>query len=235
MSVRTDGESRLLGSGKAGPGLMDSSVGLKLVMATTGTVLFGFVTVHMLGNLTAYLGAPAMNEYAEFLRSMAHGAGIWVFRAVLLTSVILHGWAATVLTLANRAARPVGYRAQRFQAATWASRTMRWTGVLLALFIVFHILHLTTGQVHPDFVRNGAYHNFVTGFQVWQVSAFYLLAQLCLGFHLWHGVWSLTQTLGLAHPRYNVLRRRIAYGFAILVAGVNLTFPIAVLTHVIHL
>lgn len=234
MSVRSMDRPRLLASGKAGPGLLDSSVGLKLVMAGTGLVLFGFVTVHMLGNLQAYLGRPVLNAYAETLQHLLHGAGIWIFRAVLLTAVILHGWSATVLTLANRAARPKGYRAQHFQASTWSSRTMRWSGVILGTFIVYHILHLTTGQAHPDFVKGDAYHNFVTGFRVPLAAGFYVLAQLCLGLHLWHGVWSLTQTLGLSHPRYHALRRRIAYAFAILVAGVNISFPLAVLAGVIH-
>jgi succinate dehydrogenase / fumarate reductase, cytochrome b subunit len=213
---------------------LDTSVGRKVVMAVTGTVLWGFVTVHMVGNLQAYLGALAMNHYAEFLQGMLHGGGIWIFRALLLTAVGLHGWAALSLTLSNQAARPVGYRAQTFQASTWASRTMRWTGVTLGVFIIYHLLHLTTGQAHPSFIRGDAYHNFVSGFQVPAASAFYVLAQLCLGFHLWHGVWSLTQTFGLAHPRYDRLRRGLAYGFAVLVAGVNISYPIAVLAGIIH-
>ena len=222
-------------AGKAEPGFLESSVGKKVVMAVTGIVLFGFVTVHMLGNLQAYMGAEPMNEYAAFLQGMVHGAGIWIARAVLLGSAIAHTWAAVSLTLANRAARPVGYRLKQAQAATWASRSMRWTGVILAVFIVYHLLHLTTGQLHPDFVEHDAYHNFVTGFQAPLASAFYIVAQVCLGFHLWHGVWSLTQTLGFAHPRYNAARRSFALGMAVLVAGVNISFPVAVLTGLIHL
>jgi len=207
------------------PGFLDSSVGRKVVMAVTGIILFGFVTVHMLGNLQAYMGATPFNHYAEFLQGMIHGAGIWVFRAVLLVSVLLHAWAALSLTLANRAARPVGYR---------ATRTMRWTGSLLGIFIIYHILHFTTGTVHPDFIRGNAYHNFVTGLRVPATAAFYIVAQACLGFHMWHGVWSLTQTLGWSHPRYDLLRRRFAMVMAVLVAGVNISFPVAVLTGLIH-
>jgi succinate dehydrogenase / fumarate reductase cytochrome b subunit len=225
----------LAGAAKAEPGFLDSSVGKKVVMAVTGIALFGFVTVHMLGNLTAYMGAEPMNHYAEFLQTMVHGMGIWVFRAVMLTAVLLHGWAALSLTLANRAARPVGYRAQQLQAATWASRTMRWSGVILGLFIIYHLLHLTTGQVHPDFIKGNAYHNFVTGFQQPLAAGFYILAQVCLGFHLWHGIWSLTQTLGFAHPRYDVCRRRFAMVMAVVIAGVNISYPIAVLAGLIHL
>jgi succinate dehydrogenase / fumarate reductase, cytochrome b subunit len=223
-----------LAAGKAAAPFLDTSVGKKLVMAVTGTILFGFVTVHMLGNLQAYMGREPMNAYAAFLKGSLHGGGIWLFRGVLLTAAILHIWNALTLTLSNMAARPVAYRSQMHQASTWASRTMPWTGVVLAVFIVFHLLHFTTGQVHPDFIPGDAYHNFVTGFQVPVVSAFYVLAQLCLGFHMWHGVWSLTQTFGLAHPRYERLRRWIAYAASILVAGVNISFPIAVLTGIIH-
>lgn len=227
-------EPNVLTTGKGTAEFLDTSIGKKVVMAVTGTILFSFVTVHMLGNLQAYLGAQAMNHYAEFLKGMLHGGGIWVFRAVLLTAVGFHAWAALSLTLANQAARPVGYRAQAFQASTWASRTMRWTGVTLGLFIVYHLLHLTTGQAHPSFVAGDAYRNFVTGFQVPAASVFYIVAQLCLGFHLWHGVWSLTQTLGFSHPRYDTCRRRFAYGVAVLVAGVNISYPIAVLAGIIH-
>ena len=218
----------------AAPGFLDSSVGKKVVMAVTGIVLFGFVTVHMLGHLTAYMGRPAMNEYAELLQTLVHGKGIWVFRLVMVTAVGLHAWAALALTLANHAARPVGYRAQQLQAATLASRTMRYSGVFLGIFIIYHLLHFTTGTVHPDFIRGDAYHNFVTGLAVPWTAGFYILAQVCLGFHMWHGVWSLTQTLGWAHPRYNRLRHGFAYTMAILVAGVNISYPVAVLTGIIH-
>jgi succinate dehydrogenase / fumarate reductase cytochrome b subunit len=227
-------QPNVLTAGKSAAPFLDTSVGRKVVMAATGTILFGFVTVHMLGNLQAYMGAETMNHYAAFLKGMLHGGGIWVFRAVLLTAVVLHGWAALSLTLSNQAARPVGYRTQTFQASTFASRTMRWTGVALGLFIIYHLSHLTTGQAHPNFIPGDAYHNFVTGFQVPAASAVYIVAQVCLGFHLWHGVWSLTQTFGLAHPRYDQLRRCFAYTVAILVAGVNISYPIAVLTGIIH-
>ena len=223
----------MAGAAKAEPGFLDSSVGKKVLMAVTGIILFGFVTVHMLGNMTSYMGAEPMNHYAEFLQGMVHGKGIWVFRIVLLAAVLLHAWAALMLTLANNAARPVGYREKQSQAATLASRTMRYSGVILGLFIIYHILHLTTGTLHPDFIKGNAYHNFVAGFQVPLAAAFYIVAQLCLGLHLWHGVWSLTQTLGWAHPRYNTCRRTIAMVMAVVVAGVNISYPIAVYTGLI--
>jgi len=227
-------EISLARSVQASPSFLASSVGRKVVMAVSGIILFGFVTVHMIGNLQVYMGAVPLNHYADFLQHMVHGAGIWVFRAVMLTAAGLHAWAAITLYFENLKARPMGYRAQQLEAASWASRTMPWTGLVLLAFIIFHILHFTTGTVHPDFVKGNAYHNFVTGLQVPLVAVFYIVAQLCLGFHMWHGVWSLTQNLGWSHPRYNLLRRRFAMVMAVLVAGVNISYPVAVLTGLIH-
>ena len=227
-------EQSIAGAEARGHGFMASSVGRKVIMAATGIVLFGFVTVHMIGNTQAYMGAEPFNHYAEFLKTMVHGAGIWIFRAVLLTAVGLHIWAATTLTLDNQAARPVGYRAQQSVASTWASRTMRWSGVILAAFIIYHLLHLTTGTVHPSFDHANPYANFVSVFKVPAAAGFYIVAQLCLGLHMWHGVWSVTQSLGLSHPRYDSLRRNFATGLTLLVVGVNISYPIAVLTGFIH-
>ncbi|NTW86062.1 MAG: succinate dehydrogenase cytochrome b subunit [Holophagaceae bacterium] len=227
-------EQSIAGAEARGHGFLASSVGRKIVMAASGIVLFGFVTVHMIGNTQAYMGAETFNGYAKFLHSMLHGGGIWIFRAVLLLATGLHVWSATTLTLDNLAARPVGYRAQQSVASTWASRTMRWSGVLLAAFIVFHLMHLTTGQAHPAFDHANPYANFVSGFKVPATAAFYIVAQLCLGLHMWHGVWSFTQTLGLSHPRYESLRRNFATGLTLLVVGVNISYPVAVITGFIH-
>ena len=232
-------EQSLAGAEARGHGFLASSVGRKVIMAATGVVLFGFVTVHMIGNTQAYMGAKSLNGYAEFLHSMLHGAGIWIFRGVLLAASGLHAWAAISLTLDNQAARPVGYRETQSVASTWSSRTMRWSGFILVVFIVYHLLHLTTGQLHPAFkAPQGheyfAYDNFVSAFKVPAVAGFYVVAQLCLGLHMWHGVWSFTQTLGLSHPRYDGLRRNFATGLTLLVVGVNISYPIAVLTGCIH-
>jgi succinate dehydrogenase / fumarate reductase cytochrome b subunit len=227
-------EQSIAGAEARGHGFMASSVGRKVVMAATGIVLFGFVTVHMIGNTQAFMGAETFNGYAKFLHSMLHGGGIWIFRAVLLAATGLHIWSAVSLTLDNRAARPVGYREQQAIASTWASRTMRWSGVILAAFIVYHLMHLTIGNAHPNFDHTNPYANFVNGFKVPAAAGFYIVAQLCLGLHMWHGVWSVTQSLGLAHPRYDGLRRSFATGLTILVVGVNISYPIAVLTGFIH-
>jgi succinate dehydrogenase / fumarate reductase, cytochrome b subunit len=213
---------------------LTTTVGKKLVMAVTGVILFGFVIVHMLGNLQVYLGAEAINAYGLSLHTLLHGAGIWVFRSVLLVSVLLHIWAMTALTLANRRARDVGYRRWKARESTYASRTMRWSGVFLLAFIIFHLLHFTTGDLHPDFIPGDVYHNVVTGFQAVPVAILYILATLALALHLFHGAWSMLQTLGLNHPRYNRLRNTVSVGLAALVVIGNLSFPVAVLAGLLH-
>ena len=215
---------------------MRSSLGLKIVMALTGIVLFGFVIAHMIGNLQVYLGPEVFNHYAELLRELGHGMALWIARAGLLVAVGLHIWSAWRLTLMNNAARPVGYREVERRESTYASRTMRWSGVILLLFIVYHLLHFTFGvhAVHPQFVPGDAYHNFVTGFQNPLVSGFYILAMLALGLHLYHGAWSFMQTLGLSHPRYDHLRYAFAALVTIVILAGNISFPVAVLTGYVH-
>ncbi len=218
-------------------GLFDffrSSIGKKVVMAVTGVVLFGFVVGHMVGNLQVYMGREALNAYAVFLREVLHGAGLWIARGTLLAAVALHIWAATSLTLQNRAARPVGYREKQDLASTYASRTMRWSGVILLLFVVYHLMHFTFGNAHPSFREGDVYHNFIAGFRVVPASAFYVVAMVCLGLHMWHGVWSMMQTVGLSHPRYNGLRKGFATLVALAVVVGNISFPVAVLAGFLH-
>ena len=207
-----------------------SSIGKKVVMAVTGLALFGFVVAHMVGNLQVYLGPEALNTYAETLRH--YPALLWGARLGLLVAVALHIWSAWSLTQMNRQARPVGYRERANRASTYASRTMRWSGVTLLLFIVYHLLHFTFGtrSVHPQFIPGDVYHNFITGFQNPLVSAFYILAMLALGLHLYHGTWSMLQTLCLSHPRYNRWRQALAATLTVIVVGANISFPVAVLT-----
>jgi len=207
---------------------LGSTLGKKVVMAATGVVLVGFVFAHMTGNLQLYLGPEAMNAYGRLLHELGHGGALWVARAVLLVSVGLHIWAATSLTLLSRAARPVAYKRQSWTESTYASRTMRWSGPILLLFILFHLAHFTTGQAHPQFVEGDVYGNMVVGFQSLPVVVFYVAAMLCLGLHLYHGTWSMLQTLGLSHPRYNPWRHALATLLSVAVVGANLTFPLAV-------
>ena len=211
-----------------------SSIGKKVVMAVTGLALFGFVVAHMVGNLQVYLGPEALNAYAETLRH--YPALLWAARVGLLVAVALHIWSAWSLTRVNRQARPVGYRERQSRASTYASRTMRWSGVTLLLFVVYHLLHFTFGarSVHPQFIPGDVYHNFITGFQNPLVSAFYILSMLALGLHLYHGAWSMLQTVGLSHPRYNRWRQGLAAAFTVIVVGANLSFPVAVLTGVLR-
>ena len=142
-------------------------------MAVTGLVLVGFVVGHMLGNLQVYLGPEAMNAYAVLLRELLHGTGLWIARAVLLLAVVLHIWAAVSLSLESREARPQGYRVEKHRSSTYASRTMIWSGPLLALFIAYHLAHLTFGTAHPEFVEHDVYHNFISGFARWPASLLY--------------------------------------------------------------
>jgi succinate dehydrogenase / fumarate reductase cytochrome b subunit len=213
--------------------LFDSSIGKKVVMAVTGLILFGFVIGHMIGNLQVFLGAKELNDYSIFLHGFAHGAGIWVARAVLLASVVLHIWAAYSLTVMNRAARQVGYREWKARESTYASRTMRWSGVLLLAFIIYHLLHFTTGTLHPDFVPGDVYHNVIVGLRQAPAAIFYIISMVALGFHLYHGSWSMLQTLGLNHPRWNKLRFTVSVALAAAVVVGNLSFPATILAGIL--
>jgi len=204
-----------------------SSIGKKVVMAVTGLALFGFVVAHMLGNLQVYLGSEVLNAYAKGLQDL--GPILWLLRIGLLVAVALHIWSAYSLTMMNRAARPEGYREKEHRESTYASRTMRWSGVFLALFIVYHLMHMTWGNAHPDFIHGDVYHNFIVGFRPVLVSLVYIVAMLALGLHLYHGVWSLLQTLGLSHPRYNHLRHAFATLITAVVVIGNISMPVAVL------
>ena len=200
---------RRVWSGNPAVVLWDTMVGKKVVMAVTGLVLVLFVITHMLGNLKIFLGAEPIDAYAVFLRTMGeplfpYGLLLWAARIVLLVCVALHITAAVQLTRMNWAARPQGYDTKRSIATTYAARTMRWSGVILVLFIVYHLLHLTAGEVgfQPgEFHHLSVYHNVVAGFSVWYVALFYILAMACLCLHLDHGIWSMLQTLGWNNAR----------------------------------
>jgi len=204
-----------------------STVGKKIVMAATGLIMVLFVIGHMAGNLLVFSGAARINAYSAFI----HGTGelLWLVRLVLLAAVVLHIISAYQLTRIEMAARPVAYAKREPQVSTVAARTIRWGGGLLLVFIVFHLLHMTTGTVHPDFVRGDVYSNLVVGFRVWPAALFYLLAMLALGLHLYHGTWSALRTLGVARPSANPLERRGAAVLAVVVAGGFAMVPLAVM------
>lgn len=211
-----------------------STIGRKVVMAVTGLVLFGFAFVHMLGNLQMFLhDHEAMNRYGRFLRELLHGGGIWVARGVLLGSVVAHIAAAWSLTRTSVSARPIAYKVVTPSASTYASRTMRWSGPIVLLFIVYHLLHFTVGSVHPNFVEGDVYRNVIVGFSVWWVSAFYIVAMLALGLHLQHGVWSMLQSLGASHPRWDRMRNAAATVFTVIVVLGFISVPLAVMAGVL--
>jgi succinate dehydrogenase / fumarate reductase cytochrome b subunit len=210
----------------------------KAVMAVTGAILFGWIVAHMAGNLKVFQGPEKFNLYAEFLREAGtplfpRSSLLWISRLVLLASVGLHIWSATSLTLQNRRARPIGYDNLRGVQLDYAARTMRASGVLIAVYVLYHLMHFTFGNVHPQFVPADPYRNLVTGFQVAPVALAYVAANLLLGLHLYHGLWSMFQSLGLSHPTYNSWRRYFAVAFSIVVSLGFMSVPIAVLTGVV--
>jgi succinate dehydrogenase / fumarate reductase cytochrome b subunit len=211
----------------------DATIGKKAVMAATGVILFAFVLGHLAGNLQIFEGREKINAYGVFLQGLP--GMLWTARLVLLTSVILHIVASIQLARLNAAARPVKYVKTDRSHSSYASRTMMWSGPIIAAFIVFHILHFTLGTVHPNFQQGDIYSNVVLGFQQIPVSLAYIFAMLLLGQHLYHGVYSMFQSLGAAHPSYTPWLKRAAAVFAVVVVVGNCSIPIAVMTGWLHL
>jgi succinate dehydrogenase cytochrome b subunit len=219
-----------------------TAVGKKWVMGITGLALMGFVLAHLIGNVKLYLSKEEINLYGEALRDMPGAllprtVLLWSLRIGLIVAFVLHIHAATTLTLLNRRARPGPdrYRSKRdYVAADYASRTMRWTGVIVLLFLIFHLMDLTWGNANPDFLRGDPYNNLIYSFQRPAVAIVYILAMIALAMHLYHGAWSMFQSMGITNPRYNTLRRRFAQGFAAVILIGNCSFPIAVQLHLVE-
>jgi succinate dehydrogenase / fumarate reductase cytochrome b subunit len=214
--------------------LTHSLIGKKIVMAVSGVLLLGFVLGHMAGNLKVFLGPDHFNAYAEGLRTIGaplfgRGQLLWIARIILLAAVGLHIASAWAVTRASWAARPEGYHALRLVETTYAARTMRWGGVIILLFVVYHVLDLTFGRVNPSFVPGNPYHNLLASFGRIPVALGYIVAVVALGLHLYHGIYSACQTLGLNHPRYNVWQRRVAMGLSLVITGGFVAVPVAVL------
>lgn len=216
--------------------IYSTAVGKKWVMAITGIGLMGFVFAHMVGNLKMYQGREAFDAYAETLRYLlypifpAYGV-LWLFRVGLVAMFVLHIHSAYTLTRMNHRSRPVKYQSGRdYIAVSFASRTMRWTGIIIGLYVLFHLADLTIGWANPDFVYGAAYDNLVASLERPWVAAIYIVSNIALGIHLYHGGWSIFQSLGLNNPRFNSARKTFAAGFAIIVAALNISFPVAVLT-----
>jgi len=215
----------------------EAPIGKKAVMAITGVMLVGYVVAHMLGNLQIYSSNPAqINTYAAFLHNPANALLLWGARTALLAAVILHVTASVQLWLQNRAARPVAYVKKDDVPASYAARTMIWSGPIVAAFVIFHVLHLTVGAVLPlrdvgdNPITPDVRYNVIAGFQNYAVSGFYIFAMILLCLHLYHGMWSMFQSLGISHPRYTRKLKRAAAILAILIAAGNCSIPIAVMT-----
>ncbi|HEX6309130.1 MAG TPA: succinate dehydrogenase cytochrome b subunit [Longimicrobiales bacterium] len=218
--------------------LYGSSVGKKIAMALSGVILVLFVIFHLYGNLKAFYGPEVYNAYAEGLRAygapiFGHGHILWILRIGLIAAATIHIVAAVQLVLRSNAARDAGYRKYENLAFSYASRTMRWGGVIILLFVIYHLMHFTWGNAHPDFIPGDVYHNFVVGFRMWPVALVYIAAMIPLGLHLYHGIWSMFQTLGANNPRFNRWRRPLAGAIATIIVLGNISFPIAVLTGII--
>jgi succinate dehydrogenase / fumarate reductase cytochrome b subunit len=214
----------------------EAPIGKKVVMAFTGVILFGYVVAHLLGNLQIYFSDPQqINRYAAFLHNPANAGLLWGARLFLLVAVVMHIVASVQLWKLKRDARPQGYVKKEDAAASYASRTMMWSGPIVAAFVIFHVLHLTVGAVVPlqdiggDVTQPDVHANVIQGFQNPLISGFYILAMVLLCMHLYHGLWSMFQSLGLHHPRYTPKLKTGAAIFAILIAIGNCSIPLAVL------
>lgn len=210
-----------------------SVIGKKIIMAVTGFILSGFVLGHMIGNLQLFAGPEKLNAYAAFLQSL--GGLLWVARLALLASVGLHIAMAVQLTMLKLEARPQPYVKKTALVSTYAARTMIWSGPIVGAFIIYHLLHFTTGQAHPDFKPGDVYANVIIGFRNPAVSLFYMVANILLAFHLYHGVWSMFQSLGVAHPRYTPILKRVAQAYGVIIGFGNVAMPMAVLTGILTL
>jgi succinate dehydrogenase / fumarate reductase, cytochrome b subunit len=210
-----------------------SSVGKKVVMAISGLIMLLYLITHVLANLLVFQGPTRINAYSAFL----HGTGgaLWVARLVLLAALVLHVIAAVQLAGRRQEARPIGYAAGREpQVSTFAARTIRWGGALILAFLIYHILHFTSGTAHPDFVEGDPYHNVTTGFRNPIVVIVYLVAMAAVGLHLYHGVWSSGRSLGISPPSPTPLRRTVAVVLALTIWLGFTVIPIAVYAGVVR-
>lgn len=211
--------------------LHQTSIGKKAIVAVTGVVMFGFLVGHMAGNFQVLIFPPEkINEYAAFLKHTP--SLLWGTRTMLLLSVIAHIYFSMMLASEASDARPRAYAKRVNNATNLAALSMRLSGPTIALFIVYHLLHLTFGfmpRAAGPFSETDVYANLTNSFQLWWLAVIYIVAQLMLGLHLFHGAWSFFQTLGLNHPRYNAFRRYFAIGITALIVGGNIAIPTTIL------
>jgi succinate dehydrogenase / fumarate reductase cytochrome b subunit len=213
------------------PNFWQTTNGKKIVMAITGCILFLFLIGHLLGNLLVFSGPERFNTYASILHF--DGTLLWIARSILIIAVVLHIIATVQLAVRNKKARPVGYSRKKAINSSYASRTMYWSGPIVLAFVILHLLEFTAGTIHPGtvFVPGDVYHNVVTGFRVWWVSAWYIFALILLGLHLRHGLWSMFQSFGVPHSLTREKRnKRWALAVAVILIAGYISIPISVLT-----
>ncbi|MGW7376390.1 succinate dehydrogenase [Streptomyces venezuelae] len=214
-----------------------STVGKKAVMAASGLVMIAYLVVHMVANVKIYFGAAGFDAYGHWLRVMGDPVlhrewGLWIARVVLLVSVVAHGVSAYQLSRRDIKARPTQY-VHKKPRATYATRTMRWGGVILGLFIVWHILDITTGTVHPGFEEGKPYNNVVDTFSTWYGNVIYITAMLAMGMHVRHGLWSAAQTLGVGTATRDRVLKPLANGLALVLTVGFVSVPVGVMTGVV--
>ena len=230
--------------------LYSTAVGKKYAMGISGIAMMGFVLFHMIGNLKMYAGAADLDHYAHFLQTLLYplapkGVVLWILRGGLISMLLLHLHAAYSLTMINRKARPVKYQSARdYQIATFASRTMRWSGIVILAFLVWHLADLTFGVVNSEVGKmvtyegdaepvKAVYASIIASFERTPVALFYVVANILLGIHLFHGAWSIFQSFGWNNPRFNKWRRAFATGFAAIIVVGNVSFPVAVMAGIV--
>ncbi len=216
--------------------LHQTSIGKKVIMAVTGLIMFGFIIFHMYGNLKAFQGPTYFNEYAEGLRALGEpvfGQGhlLWVARLGLLGAFGLHIWSAWELYRQSQGGRTNKYQRHQKLRSSYAAQTIRWGGVIILIFVIYHLMHFTFGVpgIHSDFQRGDAYHNLVSGFQSTPVAIVYIIAVSVLGLHLYHGTWSMCQTLGIARTSYTPAIRGIGLILALVVSLGFASVPLSIM------
>jgi succinate dehydrogenase / fumarate reductase cytochrome b subunit len=215
--------------------LWGSTIGKKYVMAISGLIWFGYLIVHLWGNLNIYAGPLFLNTYGDWLRIvgepfLGYSQFLWLARIILIPAFVIHVWAAVQLTARDRASRPTRYAMRKNVESTFASRTMIYGGLFVLLFLIYHLLDFTFGTANPAYVPGDIYHNVVASFQRWPVVLFYELAMIAVGLHLFHGIWSTFQTLGWNTARVTHGVRNLATFFAVLLTVGNMSIPLAVFT-----
>jgi succinate dehydrogenase / fumarate reductase cytochrome b subunit len=213
----------------------EAPIGKKAIMAVTGVLLFGYVVVHLIGNLQIFSAdTQQINRYAAFLHDPHNVVPLWIARLILLAAVVMHIVSAVQLWSLNNSARPAAYHKKKDVPTSYAARTMRWSGVIVGAFVIFHVLHLTVGAALPlrEVSETGmpdVRYNVISGFQNPAVSAFYIIAMILLCMHLYHGLWSMFQSMGISHPRYTPRLKSAAAAVSIAIAIGNISIPLAVM------